>query len=113
MEQETETKISIRGKGSVKEGKRRNHTPDMDDDLHVMITGSSVEKVEQCERMIANLLMPTADEDNEHKQRQLMELARINGTLREAVSRRRHLYRFALHRFFASFCIIVSIVVGV
>lgn len=40
-------------------------------------------KVEMAGKMIEELLTPMDDEKNEHKQKQLRELALINGTLRE------------------------------
>lgn len=48
MERETDCKIAIRGKGSVKEGARRGPTAvDADDELHVYISGESEEAVEK------------------------------------------------------------------
>ena len=85
MEQETGCKISIRGRGSVKEGKarRQGEGGDDDDDLHVLILGSDPVQLDKAEQMVAELLEPVEDGVNEHKQRQLRELALINGTLRE------------------------------
>ena len=87
MERETQCKIAIRGKGSVKEGRagrrdgRRN--PDEDDELHVLVTGPSKDQVDRACQMVAELLAPVDDTHNVHKQKQLRELALINGTLRE------------------------------
>ena len=48
MERETDCKIAIRGKGSVKEGARRGPTViDEDDELHVYISGETEESVEK------------------------------------------------------------------
>ncbi|CAN0309097.1 unnamed protein product, partial [Discosporangium mesarthrocarpum] len=48
MERETDCKIAIRGKGSVKEGARRGpRQADEDDELHVHITGETEEQVEK------------------------------------------------------------------
>ena len=48
MERETDCKIAIRGKGSVKEGARRGPTAvDADDELHVYISGETEEAVEK------------------------------------------------------------------
>lgn len=84
MEADTGAKISIRGKGSAKEGsKNRAKNADDDDDLHVHITAETEESVEKAAKMIEALLVPQDDALNEHKQKQLRELALINGTLRE------------------------------
>lgn len=85
MEQDTGCKISIRGKGSAKDGSknRANKQPDEDDELHVYISGDSMENVEKAAKMIEVILKPMDDNVNEHKQKQLRELALINGTLRE------------------------------
>lgn len=48
MERETDCKIAIRGKGSVKEGARRGPKAiDEDDELHVYISGETEENVEK------------------------------------------------------------------
>jgi len=77
MELETGCKISIRGKGSVKEGSRGRASKivvDEDDELHVHIQGEDMVKVEIAAKMIDDILHPKDDEINEHKQRQLREL---------------------------------------
>ncbi|CAM9165346.1 unnamed protein product, partial [Chrysoparadoxa australica] len=83
MEKETGCKIAIRGKGSVKEGSRKTKSADEDDELHVFITGDSQEMVDKASAEVEGLLKPVDDEKNQHKQKQLRELALINGTLRE------------------------------
>jgi splicing factor 1 len=55
MEAETGTKISIRGKGSVKEGKNNNQEG-ADDDLHAVITGDSEDRVQACITMINKIV---------------------------------------------------------
>jgi splicing factor 1 len=40
-------------------------------------------QVDKAAKMVMELLVPVEDEKNEHKQKQLRELALINGTLRE------------------------------
>jgi splicing factor 1 len=49
MERETNTKIAIRGKGSVKEGSKARQVmkglDDENDDLHVLIQGDTEEEV--------------------------------------------------------------------
>eukprot|EP00605_Chrysophyceae_sp_TOSAG23-4_P002088 GSChrysophyteH1.ASY1.ANO1.2309.1 assembled CDS len=87
MEQATGCRISIRGKGSMRDGSRGRISRDMQDaeqeDLHVFVQGESQEGVEEAERMVRELLKPLEDSDNDHKMRQLRELAVINNTLRE------------------------------
>jgi splicing factor 1 len=102
MERETGCKISIRGRGSVKEGSKGRATKnnlDDDEDLHCHVQGETEEsvcqplipfllpsqylQVELAAKLIKELLTPVDDDKNEHKQKQLRELALINGTLRE------------------------------
>ena len=85
METATNCKISIRGKGSAKEGSKNRSMkqPDDDDELHVYIQGEEESGVEKAVKMIEEILVPQDDSVNEHKQKQLRELALINGTLRE------------------------------
>jgi hypothetical protein len=87
LEGDTGCKISIRGKGSVKEGSRGRNTKNVEaaeaEDLHVLITGPSRENVDMAVKIVEGLLLVRDDEDNSHKQSQLRELALINGTLRE------------------------------
>jgi splicing factor 1 len=83
MEKDTRCKISIRGKGSVKEGKNRTIQPDDHEPLHVLVTGDTEEDVAKAASMIQKLLVPIDETQNEHKMLQLRELAEINGTLRD------------------------------
>ena len=87
MERETGCKIAIRGKGSVKEGRQGRRdgrsNPDEDDELHVLITGPTGEAVQAGKQLVEELLRPVDDNMNVHKQKQLRELALINGTLRD------------------------------
>ena len=50
MQKETNTKIAIRGKGSVKEGAARDPKYDYgeEEELHVLITGDKLEDVRHC-----------------------------------------------------------------
>ncbi|KDO20388.1 hypothetical protein SPRG_13770 [Saprolegnia parasitica CBS 223.65] len=82
MEKEYNCRIAIRGRGSGKEGRKSYHN-DENEDLHVFITGDKEEDVERAAVAIAALLVPVDDMTNDHKQRQLRELARIQGTLRD------------------------------
>jgi len=84
MERETNCKIAIRGKGSVKEGSKGKKTnADENDDLHVLITGDNDENLDRAAKEVQSLLVPVDDTRNAHKQKQLRELALINGTLRD------------------------------
>lgn len=87
MEQETGCKISIRGKGSMKEGSKgrssQSESAAEDDDLHVFITADNDESADAAAKMVEDLLKPIDDDKNDHKIKQLRELALINGTLRD------------------------------
>lgn len=85
MQKETNTKIAIRGRGSVKEGAARDPKYDYgeDEELHVLITGDTQKDVDDAAQMIEDLLVPTDEARNEHKRLQLRELAALNGTLKD------------------------------
>ncbi|KAH9856547.1 hypothetical protein C2E23DRAFT_445792 [Lenzites betulinus] len=88
MERESGAKISIRGKGSVKEGKARpeQYAEDAEEDLHCLVTADSDEKVNACVKMINKVIetaASTPEGQNDHKRNQLRELAALNGTLRD------------------------------
>ncbi|KAH7911352.1 hypothetical protein BJ138DRAFT_1006810, partial [Hygrophoropsis aurantiaca] len=88
MEKESGAKISIRGKGSVKEGKARpdQFADDAEEDLHCLILADTEEKVAACVRMINRVIetaASTPEGQNDHKRNQLRELAALNGTLRD------------------------------
>lgn len=110
MERESGAKISIRGKGSVKEGKGRpggGFEDDENDELHCLVTGDSEEKVQKCVKLINGVIeivrpLPSfslralpanpflsvqaasvPEGQNDHKRNQLRELAQLNGTLRD------------------------------
>ncbi|KAH6909038.1 splicing factor SF1 [Coprinopsis sp. MPI-PUGE-AT-0042] len=78
MERESGAKISIRGKGSVKEGKARpdQFADDAEEDLHCLVIADSDEKV-------IETAASTPEGQNDHKRNQLRELAALNGTLRD------------------------------
>jgi len=88
MEGESGAKISIRGRGSVKEGKGRKEefAGDDDDEMHCLVTADTQEKVDKCVRLI-NKVIETAcsvpESQNEQKLNQLRELAQLNGTFRD------------------------------
>ncbi|KAF7424277.1 hypothetical protein PC9H_009583 [Pleurotus ostreatus] len=88
MERESGAKISIRGKGSVKEGKARpdQYADDAEEDLHCLVIGDSEDKVATCVKMINRVIetaASTPEGQNDHKRNQLRELAALNGTLRD------------------------------
>ncbi|KAJ2621801.1 hypothetical protein GGI25_000143 [Coemansia spiralis] len=88
IEGDSGTKISIRGKGSIKEGKRRDdaHIPGADEDLHCHIVADSEEKVKKGVRLVREIIKKacvTPEGHNDLKRNQLRELAALNGTLRD------------------------------
>ncbi|KAL8292254.1 hypothetical protein RQP46_001720 [Phenoliferia psychrophenolica] len=89
MERESGAKISIRGKGSVKEGKGRpggGFEDDQNEELHCLITADTEEKVQRCVKLINGVIEIAAsvpEGQNDHKRNQLRELAQLNGTLRD------------------------------
>ncbi|KAI9806312.1 MAG: hypothetical protein M1825_006427 [Sarcosagium campestre] len=110
METESQAKIAIRGKGSVKEGKGRSdaaHTSNQEEDLHCLIMADTEEKVNKAKKLIHNVIetvrtgrLPDSSRgclltslfnqaasipegQNELKRNQLRELAALNGTLRD------------------------------
>ncbi|PIA18140.1 eukaryotic type KH-domain (KH-domain type I), partial [Coemansia reversa NRRL 1564] len=88
IESDSGTKISIRGKGSIKEGKRRDdaHIPGADEDLHCHIVADSEEKIKKGVRLVLEIIKKacnTPEGQNILKRSQLRELAALNGTLRD------------------------------
>ncbi|KAL9935401.1 hypothetical protein V8E36_005749 [Tilletia maclaganii] len=85
MERESGAKISIRGRGSVKDGKGRGGDED-EEDMHCVVTGEDEAKVKHCVRLINEIIATAAstpESNNDHKRNQLRELAALNGTLRD------------------------------
>lgn len=83
MERESGAKISIRGKGAVKEGKANQ--PGAEEELHAYITADCEEKIQaaiKCVKKIISIAVSSPETDNELKKQQLRELAEINGTFR-------------------------------
>lgn len=85
MEAETGAKISIRGKGSHKDGKSRVDYEDEDEELHAFITADSDDKVISAIRVVNKIIeaAATSGGENDLKKAQLKKLASINGTLRD------------------------------
>lgn len=61
MEKETGVKISLRGKGSVKDGKGKKFNPSEDEPLHVFLIGDNDVQLEKAAIMINELLVPVDD----------------------------------------------------
>ncbi|ODV59243.1 mRNA splicing protein MSL5, partial [Ascoidea rubescens DSM 1968] len=87
-------RIAIRGKGSVKEGKNRSTINEkqnnLDEDLHVLITGDNNDTVDKAISLCQNIInkaISTPEGQNDFKKGQLRELAALNGTLREPENR--------------------------
>ena len=86
MEKESGAKISIRGKGSVKEGKGKADNIGADEDLHCVVSADSDQKVRKCVELINKVIevaASTPEGQNDHKRSQLRELAALNGILRD------------------------------
>lgn len=89
MEADTGVKISIRGKGSVKEGKTRadgSSAPGEDEDLHCLVMAENELNLRAGVKMIDQIIETATsvpEGQNELKRNQLRELAALNGTLRE------------------------------
>lgn len=107
METESQAKIAIRGKGSVKEGKGRSdaaHSSNQEEDLHCLIMADTEDKVNKAKKLIHNVIETVRlphyiyprismlmirqaasipEGQNELKRNQLRELAALNGTLRD------------------------------
>lgn len=90
IEKESNCKIMIRGKGSVKEGKvvrKDNHPlPGEDEPLHALVSSNSIENVKKAVNEIQEIIkqgIEQPEEENDLRKLQLMELAKLNGTLRE------------------------------
>ncbi|XP_071965558.1 uncharacterized protein [Antedon mediterranea] len=90
LEKDTTTKIMIRGKGSVKEGKvgRKDGQPlpGEDEPLHALVTANNAESVKIAVDKIQDIIkqgIETPEGQNDLRRMQLRELARLNGTLRD------------------------------
>jgi protein quaking len=96
LETDTGCKIMVRGKGSmrdkVKEEQNRGkpNWEHLNEDLHVLVTVEDTEnradiKLQRAVEEVKKLLVPTAEGEDELKKMQLMELAIMNGTYRDAL----------------------------
>jgi len=86
LERESGAKISIRGKGSQKEGSAKIPTPFDNEPLHVYIVADSQAQLDRAQEMVEQLLVPVDDATNSLKMIQLRQLADYNGTLRGDIS---------------------------
>ncbi|ORM39491.1 Branchpoint-bridging protein [Babesia sp. Xinjiang] len=81
LEAESGAQISLRGRGTIKEGKQRDHQTDEDAamPMHVHISADKEECVEKAVQLIAPLLDPFHPKHEEFKRRGLEQLALVNG----------------------------------
>ena len=87
MERESGCKIVIRGRGAIKEGCGRHDGkplgPEDEEPMHVLIEGPDEETVERGQAIVEVVLNPYSQEAIECKEKQMKELAIINGTLKD------------------------------
>ncbi|XP_013091173.2 protein quaking-B-like isoform X7 [Biomphalaria glabrata] len=95
LEQFTGCKIMVRGKGSMRDKAKEDQNrgkanwEHLNEDLHVLITVEDTRnrgeiKLQRAKEEVKKLLVPAPDGEDDLKKRQLMELAIMNGTYREA-----------------------------
>lgn len=96
MEQETECKIMIRGKGSLRDKKKemanygKVNWEHLEEELHILIQcedtpNRATVKIKNAVRQIKKLLLPVTDGADKLKKKQLMELSIINGTYNPSI----------------------------
>ncbi|KAJ1608164.1 Ms15p [Cryptosporidium canis] len=88
LEAESGAQISIRGKGTTKEGKKCDHQTEEElaMPMHIHITAESQYKLDKAVNMILPLLDPFHPLHEEYKRDGLQQLAIINGTLNANLS---------------------------
>ncbi|GAW81794.1 hypothetical protein, conserved [Plasmodium gonderi] len=81
LEAESGAQISIRGKGTLKEGKKTDHQTEIEANMpkHVHISADSEECVEKAVSLITPLLDPFHPLHDEYKKKGLEQLALVNG----------------------------------
>ncbi|XP_067101408.1 protein quaking-B isoform X2 [Osmerus mordax] len=95
LEAETGCKIMVRGKGSMRDKKKEElnrgkpNWEHLSEDLHVLITVEDTHnraqiKLQRATAEVNKLLIPAAEGEDSLKKMQLMELAILNGTYRDA-----------------------------
>lgn len=85
MELEAGAKLSIRGRGSTKEGSRMSGQPN-EEELHCLVSSTSQQSIQRARTLIQEVIdtaIKTPDDLNNFKRLQLRELAQLNGTLRD------------------------------
>ena len=87
MERESGCKIVIRGRGAIKDGMGRHDGkplgPEDEEPMHVLIEAPDEASVEKGQKMIEIVLNPYSEDAVTQKEKQMKELAIINGTLKE------------------------------
>jgi len=83
IEQVSGTRIEIRGRGSVQEGKVVRDNNNLDEPMHLMITGTSEEQLDKAEAEYRVLLDPSHPQHQETVDGSLKTLAMMNGTYKE------------------------------
>lgn len=85
MERESGCKIVIRGKGAIKDGCNRHDGkplgPEDEEPMHVLIEGPDEATVEKGQVLVEAVLNPYSDQAVQQKEKQMRELAIINGAL--------------------------------
>nr|XP_046258581.1 protein quaking-B-like [Scatophagus argus] len=95
LEAETGCKIMVRGRGSMRDRKKEEQNrgkpnwEHLNEDLHVLITVEDTQnraeiKLKRAVEEVNKLLVPAAEGEDSLKKMQLMELAILNGTYRDA-----------------------------
>jgi hypothetical protein len=88
LEAETGSKITIRGKGATKEGGQiradaRGRKPSgWNEDTHVHIAAESWDKIDAAIELVEPLLTYVDEEKNIHRRSQMLQLAKLNGTVK-------------------------------
>jgi splicing factor 1 len=86
MERESGCKIVIRGKGAIKDGCNRHDGkplgPEDEEPMHVLIEGPDERTVERGQVLVEAVLNPYSDQAVQQKEKQMRELAIINGASR-------------------------------
>ena len=86
IEAKTQARIFIRGKGSVKEGKKQKGDSNLEEDLHCLVMADTEERIAAAVETIQGIIETAAsvpESQNERKINQLRDIAIINGTLRD------------------------------